>query len=383
MSRAELERLDRDTLIRRAEEAGVTRARILTRPELVDELLIRSCADEETRERVRGFFGLARDLLARVVERGLHLPDAAERIRTIRAPPSPRRAAQAALPTVTLAEIYAAQGHRDRAVETLESVLSREPDHAAARALLVQLQDATYPMPPPRMPPEQQQDEGTSPSGPVDSDGEPIRVLPSSHGGRAFDKESASREPSHVLDDAPLPPRYDVDECVAIPVDPKTLYVYWEVRERTLEYVRVTRPEGAIGLRVVVVVPTWDGPRSSVRDYDARAPLDELFVRDLPPGCVVRAAIGWRHGDAFVPIAHSPALETPPNGPSPLVADVLVRWTPHGTSPVTPNDRDAAAIDRALGRVRREAAQAWQGREVVAVDGPEGSSEKWVNAPSS
>jgi hypothetical protein len=186
-----------------------------------------------------------------------------------------------------------------------------------------------------------------------------------------------------VLDDAPLPPRYDVDECVAIPVDPTTLYVYWEVRDRTLEYVRASRPEGTIGLRIVIVVPTWDGPRSIVRDHDALAPLGDLFVRELPPGSIVRAAIGWRHGDAFVPMAHSPALETPPDAPSPLVADVLVRWTPRGTSPVTPSDPDAGAIDRALGRVRREAARAWRGREVVPVDGPAGSSEKWASAPSS
>ena len=46
MERAELERLDRDTLIERAQAAGVTRARILTRPELIDELLMRSEAGE-------------------------------------------------------------------------------------------------------------------------------------------------------------------------------------------------------------------------------------------------------------------------------------------------------------------------------------------------
>ena len=40
--RTELERLDRDTLIARAEQSGVTRARILTRPELIDELLSRA-----------------------------------------------------------------------------------------------------------------------------------------------------------------------------------------------------------------------------------------------------------------------------------------------------------------------------------------------------
>jgi hypothetical protein len=382
MNRADLERLDRDALIRRAEDAGVTRARILTRPELVDELLIRSTTDEATKERVRGFFGLARDLLARVVERGLHLPDAAERIRTIGGAPLPRRAAPAALPTVTLAEIYAAQGHRDRAIETLEGVLSREADHAAARALLAQLQDASYPVPPPRLPPER--DEGAAAVWMADAGSEGVpAAMPSSHGGWVSDRSGAAAEPAHVLDDAPLPPRYDVDECVAIPVDPRTLYVYWEVRERTLGYVRVTRPEGAIALRIVLVVPTWDGPRSSTRDHEVSVTLGDFFVRDLPPGCVVRAAIGWKHGEAFLPIAHSPALETPPGAPSPLVADVLVRWSPAGTSPITPGDPDAAAIDRALGRVRRDAARAWRGREVVPVEGPAGSSERWVNAPSS
>lgn len=376
MNRAELERLDREVLIKRAEEAGVTRARILTRPELVDELLVRSAADQATKDRARGFFGLARDLLARVVERGLHLPDAADRIRTMGVSLPAKRAAPAALPTVTLAEIYAAQGHRDRAIETLEGVLSREPDHAAARSLLTQLQDVSYLVPPPRLPPERES------AWPVESDDEGISAV-SSYGVHAPERDAAPREPAHVLDDAPLPPRYDVDECVAIPVDPRTLYVYWEVRESTLDHVRTSRPPGAIALRTVVVVPTWDGPRSEVQDRVVQGTLGDLFVSDLPPGCVIRAAIGWKFGDTFLAIAHSPALETPPGAPSPLVADVLVRWTPRGTLPVSPDDRDAAAIDRALGRVRRDAARQWRGREGVPVDGPIASGERWVYAPSS
>ena len=381
MNRAELDQMDREALITLAEAAGVTRARILTRPELVDELLIRHTVDRAARDRARGLFGLARDLLARVVERGLHLPDAAERIRTIGVSAQPRRAAPAALPTVTLAEIYAAQGHRERAVETLRGVLAREPEHAVAQALLAQLQDASYPVPPLRMPPEAE-------PGAVSIPVEEAVNAPSSpmgHGVPGADQARAeqAREPSHVLDDAPLPQCYDVDECVAIPVDPRTLYVYWEVRKRTLDYIRATRPRGALAIRIVVIVPTWEGPESSVRDHEAAAMLGEWFVRDLPPGCVVRAAIGWKYGDVFLPIAHSPALEAAPGGASPLVADVLVRWTPRGTSAVTSGDSDAAAIDRALGRVRREAVLAWQGREVVATDGPLGSSERWVNAPGS
>src|SRR3954449_61523 len=96
MDRGELEGLDRESLVIRAQAAGIRRARILTRPELIDELLrLDPETDEAQLRRSRGFFGRARDLVARVVERGLHLPDAAERIRTLTgalaAPSSPAR----------------------------------------------------------------------------------------------------------------------------------------------------------------------------------------------------------------------------------------------------------------------------------------------------
>src|SRR5580698_10929680 len=190
MNRVELEKLDRDALIARAEAAGVTRARILTRPELVDELLLRSTTDQATKQRSRGLFGRARDLLASVVERGLNLPDAAERIRAVGSdvPPPPRPRAPAALPTVTLAEIYAAQGHRERAIETLDRVLAREPEHAAARALVAQLRDKSYPVPSPRRPPEEEEDGAAPEESPTDAES----TAP-----------PGSAEPSHMLDDSP------------------------------------------------------------------------------------------------------------------------------------------------------------------------------------
>jgi hypothetical protein len=367
MNRTDLEQLDRDTLVARAEAAGVTRARILTRPELVDELLLRSSADPVTKQRSRGLFGVARDLVARVVEQGLHLPDAADRIRTLGGFAGSRRpSAPAALPTVTLAEIYAAQGHRDRAIETLEGVLGREPDHAVAGALLAQLRDSTFPIPPPRMPPEADDERPALAS---DS------LVHDTHRAPAGPEHA---EPFGMLDDAPLPPRYEVDECVAIPVDPRTLYVYWEARDSTLAYLRTARGGGALVLRLIVVEPTWDGPRSSNRDHEVGSSVGDYFVRDLPGGCVVRAAIGWKHGEAFVPIAHSPALETPPGAPSPLLADVLVRWTPKGPVPLTTEDRDAVAIQRALGRARREAADARRAALGGGLPGAIGSSQEWA-----
>jgi hypothetical protein len=156
MERTELEGLDRTTLIAQAEALGVTRANILTRPELMDELLVRSARkDDADLPRARGFFGRARDLVARVIEKGLHLPDAAERLRQVSAAATQMaaRVAPAVVPTVTLAEIYAAQGHTPRAIETLKRVLDLEPDHAAAKALLVKLETASPSMIPAAPPP--------------------------------------------------------------------------------------------------------------------------------------------------------------------------------------------------------------------------------------
>src|SRR5262245_54992184 len=122
MDRAELERLDREGLVQRAQVAGIRRARVLTRPELIDELLrLEPDVDQAQLKKTRGFFGIARDLLSRVVERGLHLPDAADRLRAALGTPLPHvpRPEPQAVPTVTLAEIYAAQGHKLRAIETL------------------------------------------------------------------------------------------------------------------------------------------------------------------------------------------------------------------------------------------------------------------------
>ncbi|HLK38129.1 MAG TPA: tetratricopeptide repeat protein [Polyangiaceae bacterium] len=344
MDRAKLERLDRDVLIARAEAAGVTRARVLTRAELVDELILRSDLDRNDKDRSRGLFGRARDLLARVVERGLNLPDAADRIRAMGGtPPSLRSSAPAVLPTVTLAEIYTAQGHRDRAIETLERVLSREPDHAPARGLLAQLRDAGYAIPEPRLPPEKDVEEIVPETATEPEEGAedqlPTLPVPSSLAAPRV----RTLERSESTDDA----HERLDECVALPIDATTTFVHWAVAASTPR----RDPRGRPVIRVLVVVPTWDGPKSHVRDHEVSGRSGELVVRDLPAGAVVRVAVGLREGDAFRPVAHSPALSAlapawPPG------ADGLLRWTPAGTLPLSPGDRDAAAIDRALARAR-------------------------------
>lgn len=304
MDRAELEALDRESLVARATAAGIRRARILTRPELVDELLrLDPTIDEASLRRSRGFFGRARDLLTRVVERGLHLPDAADRLRAALGTPLPDvpRPEPQAIPTVTLAEIYAAQGHKDRAVETLRRVLEREPDHGAARALLERLESSTYVTPAsPSLPPEKE-------------------------------------EPEPAAAETPSP--HEAPECVAIPGEGGRAYVSWRIGSAELE--------GPFVVRAVVLTPTWDGPREEVRDQPLDAAAGETVLTDLPERAVVRVAVGYLRGNDLVPIAHSPALETSsPRGE-------LVCWTLEGAVPVVLDDPRAASIARAVDGARR------------------------------
>src|SRR6478736_1240299 len=101
---AELESLTREELILRARARGVERPEQMTRIELRDEIVRLSEPDLERQRRSRGWLGVARDLLASVVESGLNLPEAAATIRgdtksdvDLQGPPP--------VATVTLAEI--------------------------------------------------------------------------------------------------------------------------------------------------------------------------------------------------------------------------------------------------------------------------------------
>jgi hypothetical protein len=129
-----LDRMPREELIAYARRFGIDRPELLTRVELKDEILRVSESDDAERKRLRGWLGVARDLLASVVDKGLHLPDAAAVIRGA-SPSEPPVHSQRAVATVTLAEIYAGQGHVQRALRMLDEVIEKEPEHEAARQL--------------------------------------------------------------------------------------------------------------------------------------------------------------------------------------------------------------------------------------------------------
>jgi hypothetical protein len=305
-TRAELQKISRDDLIARAEAEHVTGARTLTRDELIDELLKKSVGAQggpsgQRGALARGLFGLARDLLSRVVERGLHLPDAAERL--LGSVPPPPRPIPAAIPTVTLAEIYAAQGHTERAIVTLKLVLESEPENTAAKARLLALETPDYVAPAPRVEPEPEHDEIVPP----------------------------------MLDDAPLPPRYDVDECVALPITPSSLFVYWEIREATLLHLR-SEGEATVVLEIVTVTPTWDGPITSRSHVNVFATWGDYTLSGLNPEAIVRVAVGVKTGGHFRPVAHSPLLN---RSGEPTRAPVIVKVGPKGPVAWTEGEQEA------------------------------------------
>src|SRR5690606_10440164 len=98
---------------------------------------------------------------------------------------------------------------------------------------------------------------------------------------------------------------------------------------------------------------TWDGPLQHTRDIPVDPDAEELVLRDLPKEAIVRVAVGLLEADAgdatsaFLPLAHSPALEAGPTGE-------LVEWTLAGTTPVSLDD-PRGAIARAVEGARRAA----------------------------
>jgi hypothetical protein len=355
-TRDALSALGKDELVTRAEALGIDGARKFTKIELVDEI-VRAAGTSD-----RGLLGKARDLLRDVVERGLSravapagtveiapreagtAKEAKAEVKedvAVEAPaeiakpaPEPEKSAlpEPPVPTLTLAEIYREQGHAARAKAIAQELLRLDPSDRAAQAFLDKLVES-----PPKAP-ARPKSEGLFPDDPYAAIGIERE---------AFEEPAQPKvaDVPAMLDDAPFPARYDVDECVAMAVDPTTIYVYWETRRRSIERAqRVIGPKGGdvpkSTLRVLVVEPSEKGPHVHTRDFDlVDLEYGEWFVRDLPAGSIVRAAVGVRTGDRFLPIAHTADVEAPWASPSKSVARERVIWSEEGTRPATADDR--------------------------------------------
>jgi hypothetical protein len=308
-----LDHMSRDELIAQARVLGTERAELLTRVELRDEIVRRSASDVVERQRLRGFLGVARDLVANVMEAGLNLPEAAARIRG----ETPREEWRGPTPvaTVTLAEIYVTQGHVDRALALLDQILEKEPEHEAARELKASLGDA----------PKRKRSE-PEPSEPAPPEPEPETLAP-----------APPPPPRAGAVPAPLPASASANPClVALSAPDGTLYLYWELSP-------------ALGARsdLVVRVVTFAVSGSAVQRAERELPVSSERGGErvtLAPGALVRAALGYQRNGQFVPLVVASQAEV-------ASGDVLSpafrpRWAPESAF----DSSERRALRHMLGR---------------------------------
>jgi hypothetical protein len=296
-----LDGMSRDELIARARALGAKRPELMTRVELRDEIVRLTENDPVARKRSRGWLGVARDLVASVVDAGLNMPGAAA---AIRGGPQPKPEWQGPAPvaTLTLAEIYVAQGHSERALAVLDEVLRNEPDHVAALALRARVSGerggrgrivdvvASEPLPESAPP-----DEAEAFAPPDEAEAFAPVAEPA---GRAEPEVPAAEAPAtpaaatpivEALEDAVMPP------ACALAVTRSALAVRYELEH----------PTDGVTLRLLSFVPRRDGPERLEIDVpvDAHETSGGLSLPPPTPGAVVRAVLGVGANGGFKPLA--------------------------------------------------------------------------------
>jgi hypothetical protein len=131
------------------------------------------------------------------------------------------------------------------------------------------------------------------------------------------------------------------DALVTIVTDDGAAWVYWELAPQSLARARARWPDGRAVVQVVAVIPRWEGARRFEREITAEPSSGSALVPAQGERAVLRAALGWRDGRVFHPIAVGTELAAP-NGPS---DGTRVRWAPSPRG-----GADAASQERALAR---------------------------------
>lgn len=348
VDRGALEELRREELVLQAERAGVKRPEVMTRVELVDEIVRLLTPNPVERKKARGWLGVARDLVASAVELGLNLPDAAALIRgEIRF--EPLRTPQRPVATVTLAEIYGAQGHFARALGILDEVLSKEPEHGIARALREKLGrdrdakkgDAPRVAPDPPEEPDDTPDAVTlpppggdapqpskpplfdDPAGPNEPDARTLMPPP-----RTLEKGAPVVLPSS---NGRIPGGVD-DALVLVRADASLLVAYYERRPRSSE------AGASVVVRVVEMRPRPSGAERIERDLPVDGTSGTVAIDGVEASSVVRAALGVKLNGKFRAFAVGAEVRIGDSGPE-------VIWAPR------PGAASVSVIKNAMARL--------------------------------
>jgi hypothetical protein len=127
-----------------------------------------------------------------------------------------------------------------------------------------------------------------------------------------------------------LPSSYGDDALVALPRDPRTLYLYWDHRADTLQRGWEGLQGGRSELWIFADLPGGGWERVRVIEFSLES--RGWYVHDLEPARVYRAEIHLvdRDQDRLLP-RPSNAVMLPPVGPSPVVDDRFARilWSEH------------------------------------------------------
>lgn len=188
--------------------------------------------------------------------------------------------------TTTMGEILLKQGHARDAAVVFEKLIARNPGNTEARTGLTRARAA---------------------QGIVGVPGDGVNAP----------------EPSEMLDRVPPPVTYHVSEARALPVDPHTIVVFWELTTDAIERARheVGEPS-TCALMISSMRQGADGFEQTDRVISDVAQTGDYFVHELPSGATHHAAVGLRSNERFAAIVHAEAVSTPRGSPSSQIARI-------------------------------------------------------------
>jgi hypothetical protein len=132
-------------------------------------------------------------------------------------------------------------------------------------------------------------------------------------------EEEAPAPPLHDEGLGELPWTYGDDLLVALPRDPRTLFVYWDQSRATVDAAFAGIPGAKVQLWVFARGAQWERIRVVEVALEARG----WYLHDLEPGRAYRAelhVVGSDGQDRLLP-GESVPTALPPQGPSPVVDD--------------------------------------------------------------
>ncbi|MBL8680716.1 MAG: DUF4912 domain-containing protein [Myxococcales bacterium] len=130
--------------------------------------------------------------------------------------------------------------------------------------------------------------------------------------------EGEAKEPDGLLERATPPWGYDVDELRALPVDPTTIVVFWELRAATIERAVLEQPSrNTLMIRVVSLVRGSDGELRRVERLEGPiARVGDWFVWGVANGATHEVSVGVAGHSGFTAILTAEPIATPRGAPA-------------------------------------------------------------------